>query len=403
MPPNAGLIAFINVAHLLCHYCLLILPTAVLAMAAQGGAFGREYGPILALATGMFVLYGVFSLPQGWLAARFGRRRMIAAYFFGTGAALVASAAAPTPLALELTLAAAGAFAAIYHPLGTAMLVEAAGDRPGRALGVNGMCGNAGVALAPVITAAIAARFGWQAAFAAPGLLFLGLGAAWLRLPPPGASGARAARAFVPIPRALVRRAVAVLLLVAAVSGLVFNAFTLLVPKLMQERLDGHALPLIGTAAFGATLCGALAQFTVGRLIDRTTLRRLFLPVSLVVAPGLLTLAAVPGWAAVPVAGLVAAALFAQVTLTETMAARYVAPELRERLYSFRFFIGFLGAAAAAPVVGLLHGRTGSLAAPTAVLAAFSVATLGCALFFPDRPEELNPELWAAAAAAPAE
>ncbi len=403
MTPNARLIAFINVAHLLCHYCLLILPTAVLAMVAEGGAFGREYGPVLALATGMFVLYGLLSLPQGWLAARFGRRRMIAAYFFGTGSALLASACAPTPLALELTLAAAGGFAAIYHPLGTAMLVEAAGERPGRALGFNGMCGNAGVSLAPIITAAIAARFGWQAAFAAPGLLFLGLGTAWLRLPPLDTSGGRAARAFGPIPRALVRRAVTVLLLLAAVSGLVFNAFTLLVPKLMQERLDGHALPLIGAAAFGATLCGALSQFTVGRLIDRMTLRRLFLPVSLVVAPGLLALALVPGWPAVPVAGLVAAALFGQVTLTETMAARYVAPELRERIYSLRFFISFLGAAGAAPVVGLLHERTGSLAVPTMLLAAVSVATLGCALFFPDRPEELRPELWAAAAAAPAE
>jgi len=29
------------------------------------------------------------------------------------------------------------------------------------------------------------------------------------------------------------------------------------------------------------------------------------------------------------------------------------------------------------------------------VLAIFSVVTLGCALFFPDRKEELQPELWA--------
>ncbi len=79
------LVAFINTAHLLCHYCLLILPTAVLAMAARDGAFGVDYGPILELATAMFVLYGLLSLPQGWLAARFGRRTMIAAYFFGTG------------------------------------------------------------------------------------------------------------------------------------------------------------------------------------------------------------------------------------------------------------------------------------------------------------------------------
>jgi len=60
-------IVFINAAHLLTHYSLLILPTAVLAMAQPGGAFGDDYGPIVTSATGMFVLYGVGSLPQGWL------------------------------------------------------------------------------------------------------------------------------------------------------------------------------------------------------------------------------------------------------------------------------------------------------------------------------------------------
>ena len=43
-------------------------------MAVPGGPFGESYGPILALATGMFVLYGLLSLPQGWLAQRFGRK-----------------------------------------------------------------------------------------------------------------------------------------------------------------------------------------------------------------------------------------------------------------------------------------------------------------------------------------
>ena len=400
MSANTRLIAFINAAHSLCHYCLLILPTAVLAMAAKGGAFGTEYGPILALATGMFVLYGLLSLPHGWLAARFGRRRMITCYFFGTGAALVASGFAPTPPLLALALAAAGAFAAIYHPIGTAMLVDAAGDRPGRTLGTNGVCGNFGVATAPVITAALAARFGWQAAFIAPGLVFLALGAAWLRLAVADAGGSRAARPFPPIPPAVVRRAVVVLLLIAVVSGLVFNAFTLLVPKLMQERLGEAALPLVGAAAFAATLCGAVAQFTVGRLIDRTTLKRVFLPITLVLVPGLAALAAVRGWPVVPVAGLVSAAIFGQVTLNETMTARYISPALRARMYSVRFFVGFLGSAAAPPVVGFLHERTGSLAAATLVLAGFSVVTLCCAVFFPDRPEELRPELWALQGAA---
>lgn len=65
MAPASRQIAFINVAHGFCHYCLLILHTAVLAMGAPGGAFGADYGPVVKLATGMFVLYGVLSLPQG--------------------------------------------------------------------------------------------------------------------------------------------------------------------------------------------------------------------------------------------------------------------------------------------------------------------------------------------------
>jgi hypothetical protein len=39
----------------------------------------------------------------------------------------------------------------------------------------------------------------------------------------------------------------------------------------------------------------------------------------------------------------------------------------------------------------------------TMVLAAFSIVTLGCALFFPNRREELEPGLWAEAVPAAAE
>ena len=74
MTPADRQIVFINTAHTITHYSLLILPTAVLAMARARRRVRRAYGPILALATGMFVLYGLLSLPQGWLAQRLGRQ-----------------------------------------------------------------------------------------------------------------------------------------------------------------------------------------------------------------------------------------------------------------------------------------------------------------------------------------
>ncbi|MGA9865642.1 MAG: MFS transporter [Acetobacteraceae bacterium] len=392
-------IAFINAAHSITHYSLLILPTAVLVMARPGGPFGSEYGPILALATGMFVLYGAGSLPQGWLAARLGRKTMMAAFFLGTGISLVAAGMIASPLALALTLAVAGAFASIYHPIGTAMLVDAAGDKPGRSIGVNGVFGNLGVAMSPVLTGLLAHYLTWRAAFLVPGALCTVVGLLWLRFPVIEAGAHRTRAPFPAIPPALVRRAVIVLLLIAIASGLVFNAFTILLPKLIQDRLADNPslLAVVGAAAFAVTLCGALTQFTVGRMIDRTTLKRVFLPLGLALAPSLAALAWLHGWAMLIVAGLVAAVIFGQVTVNETMTARYISPETRARMYSVRFFVGFLGAAAAAPLVGLLEQRTGSLTTVLLLLAVVALITLFCAVFFPDRKEELQPALWARA------
>lgn len=414
--PATRQIAFINLAHVFTHYCLLILATAVLGMVAQAPeAFGREYGPILALGTGMFVLYGLGSLPQGWLAERFGRKAMMAAFFLGTGACMALAGLSTGPWTLAAALAAMGAFAAIYHPIGTAMLVEAAGARVGRSVGINGVFGNLGVAAAPVVTALVAARVGWQWAFVLPGVLCVLAGLLYLREPALDmAKAGGPQRPFPAIPPAVVRRAVAVLLSIAVVSGLVFNAFTLLVPKLMEERLASSPdlLPVVGALAFAATLCGGLTQFTVGHLIDRHRLKRVFLPLALVQVPCMLLLSVAEGWLVLPLAALMAASIFGQVTVNETMTARYVAPALRTKLYSVRFTLGFLGAASASPLVGFLHEATGSLTLPMLVLAGFGVVTLACALLFPDRREELQPELWArapeaavpaAAATAPAE
>jgi MFS family permease len=396
MTPAQRQIVFINTAHTITHYSLAILPTAVLVMAVPGGPFGESYAPILALATGMFVLYGLLSLPQGWLAQRFGRKTLMTVFFLGIAAGLIGAGLAHSPTMLAIALACAGGFAAIYHPIGTTMLIEAAGDKPGSSIGVNGVFGNVGVALAPVVTAFLANAVGWRAAFIAPGLFAAAAGLLWMRTPLASASLHVDRRPFPAIPRHLVRRAVVVLMLIAMTSGLVFNAFTLLLPKLLQERLAGNAtlLPLIGLAAFVVTLCGALTQFNVGRMIDRNTLKRVFLPVSIVLAPAMLALSFAQGWLVLPLAAAVAASIFGQVTVNDTMTARYISPALRARIYSVRFFVGFLGSAAAAPVVSIFYERTGSVAAVTTVLAVFSVVTLGCALFFPDRKEELEPSLW---------
>ncbi|UPY37927.1 MFS transporter [Sediminicoccus sp. KRV36] len=408
MSPATRQVCFINAAHSFTHYGLLVLATAVLAMVQQDVTeFGSDYGPILALGTAMFVLYGLGALPMGWLADRFGRKAMISAFFLGSGAGMALAGLVAGPWGLAMALAMMGAFSAIYHPIGTAIIAEAGGDRVGRAMGINGVFGNLGVALAPVVTAFLAAQFGWRYAFVVPGLICMVVGLLYLREPPFDAKKAGVqTRPFPTIPPDVVRRAVISLLMIATVSGLVFNAYTLLLPKLMQERLANNPdlLPVVGLLAFLATICGGVTQYTVGQMIDRKTLKSVFMPLAFVQVPGLLALSFLDGWAVLPVSAMVAAAIFGQVTVNETMTARYVAPALRAKLYSIRFTVGFLGAALASPLVGFLHEATGDMALAMVVLAGVASVTLACALWFPNRPEELRPELWAAPkGAAPAE
>ncbi|MDB5317719.1 MAG: transporter [Rhodospirillales bacterium] len=401
MSAAARQVWFVNAAHSFTHYSLLILATAVLGIVVQEPElFGNDYGPIIALGTTMFVVYGLGALPMGWLQDKLGRRTLFAAFFIGTGLCMAAAGFAYSPFTLGAALGLMGAFAAIYHPVGTAMLVEAAGERVGRAMGVNGVFGNLGVASAPIVTAFVVGGMGWRWAFIVPGVACALIGLLWLREPDfDYAAQAKRQRPFPTIPPAIVRRAVIVLMSIAAVSGLVFNAFTILLPKLMEERLANSVelLPVVGLLAFLATICGGVTQFTVGRMIDKRTLKAVFIPLAMVLAPALAALAFLHGWVVLPVAGIAAAAIFGQVTVNETMTARYVAPALRAKLYSIRFTIGFMGAAMASPLIAYLHGATGSLATTMLVLAGVGSVTLLCALAFPNRPEELAPERWAAA------
>src|SRR3954464_4322490 len=75
-------IGFLNWAHFLDHYVILIFPTVVIGLEA---VYGRSYGDMLILSPAAFTAFGLFALPAGWLADKWSRRNMIAVYFFGTG------------------------------------------------------------------------------------------------------------------------------------------------------------------------------------------------------------------------------------------------------------------------------------------------------------------------------
>src|SRR5688500_1789724 len=94
MPPEtlaSRTLRFVNLAHALDHFVLLIFPTAVIAIAAERNL---PYAELIGLSTGAFVAFGLCSLPAGWLADRLGRRNLLAAFFLGCGICCLGLAAA---------------------------------------------------------------------------------------------------------------------------------------------------------------------------------------------------------------------------------------------------------------------------------------------------------------------
>jgi MFS family permease len=351
-------ILFVNWAHALDHFVLLIFPTAVIAVAAE---FHRDYSGLISLSTGAFVAFGLFALPVGWLADRFGRHKLMSWFFFGYGAACLLVAASATVFMLAVSLLLLGIFSAIYHPIGSSMIV-ANTEQIGRALGINGVWGNMGAALASGITAALAAAFGWRAAFFVPGAALIATGFAFVFFVKDRSAGFKKGkvRHKLNAGRNHVIVLLAAFLTAILAGGLTFNVVTISMPKLIDERL-GLALPLAATGwlTTGIFICGALTQISIGRLIDRVELTTLFIWLGLLQPIGLLMAASTSG---VPMAlglMLATASIYGQVVINDAMVGRYVPDEYRNRVYSIRFFLGFTVGGLAVPMIGALHRQGG--------------------------------------------
>src|SRR6516225_9504074 len=119
-------VGFLNWAHALDHFVILIYPTVVIELAV---IYGRSYASLITLSTASFVAFGLFSLPAGWLGDRWSRRDMMVAFYVGCGVSLIAAGLSPSLTVLACALFALGMFAAIYHPVGTAVILENATQR----------------------------------------------------------------------------------------------------------------------------------------------------------------------------------------------------------------------------------------------------------------------------------
>ncbi len=375
---------FLNLGHFYDH--LFILIYATVAALTLPAAFDMSYAELIVYATPGFIAFGAFALPAGWLADRWSRRGMMIVFFLGIGASAAVTGLAREPLEIGIGLFLIGTFAAIYHPVGITMVVEAAPVKTGVALGINGVWGNMGVASAAVVAGALIDVSGWRAAFVVPGVAAMatGLAYAFLCRTHRGAGAGQttgAKRQAAAIDRRLLVKIFIVIAVTTTLGSFIFQSMTFALPKVLDERLSGvfDSATAVGGAAFAVFAVASIAQILIGHLVDRHSIRTVFAFVAGLQIPAYLLVIGLTG---VPVlVGAVAFMLliFGQIPINDALLSRITTTQYRSRIYAAKFVLSFSVAAAAIPLVALLHTTTGfdgMFAAMTVIAAVILVSVL---------------------------
>ena len=359
---------FLNVGHFLDHLFMLIFATvAALRLAEE---WGMSYAGLIPYATPGFVAFGICAIPAGWIADKWSREGMMIIFFFGIGASSIATALAGSPLEIATGLFAIGVFAAIYHPVGLAMVVHGR-KKTGMPLAINGVFGNLGVAAAALLTGYLIDTGGWRNAFVLPGVISIGLGVAYAVFAWSGRasrdSGAAAAMKAAPgggassIDRATFVRVLSIIVFTTAIGGLIFQSTTFALPKIFDERLTEIAASAtaVGGYAFLVFAVAALAQLVVGYLVDRHSVRTVFGFVACLQAVFFAIMYQLTGVPALIVAIAFMLVVFGQIPINDVLVGRITRSEWRSRVYALRYIVTFSVMASTLPLIAGIHAIWG--------------------------------------------
>lgn len=410
---------FLNIGHFMDHLFTLIFATvAALVLYRE---WGIGYAALLIYATPGFFAFGLFSLPAGWIADKWSRDGMMTVFFIGIGLTAIATSFSQTPLQIGIGLFVTGMFAAIYHPVGLA-IVTMKWKNTGMRIAMNGVWGNLGVASAALLTGYMIDHGGWRMAFVVPGIFSIVMGFAYMALrwhsiragedePKAGAGAAPAASANY---RALLIRVSSIVFLTTAVSSIIFQSTTFALPKIFDERLQGLAANLaawldgvgsagqsdvatvIGSLAFVVFAVASIAQLIVGSMLDRHGPRTVFMTVAVI---QIIFFTAMPGLTdgiALAVAFGFMLGAFGQIPINDFMIGKTASGAYRARIYGVRYVVSFTVLAVSLPLIAFVYQNWGfdtlfRILAGTAVIILAAVAVLPKQLPTPETMPESAP------------
>jgi len=355
------LLGYTVFAHALNHAVMLSIPLFVPIWIRQFAVTRAEIGIAVTIMTALF---GLVSIPAGFLSDRVGADVLISVFLGTTGVALFLIRFVTGFVGLTVVLAFVGTAAGLYHAPALSLISREA-DEASKGFAYHGLGANLGIGVGPLVLTVGLAAAGWQTVLpllAGPLLAFAAL--FWLRGPDddPDATEYTADVDIGRELRSFVRPAFGLIVLMYVAAGLYYRGILTFLPDFLDTVAALPSLTLGGVSfspgrwVYSAVLLvGATGQIVGGNLGERYDPGRVLLAVFVATSGSLLALGALTGSTVLVAGFLFGALLFTLPPLQTALVAEYV-PAASQGLgyglvFAINFGVGSLGATLAGTII----------------------------------------------------
>ena len=328
-----------------------------------------------------YLLFGLGALPSGIIAGLSNAKVMLTVFFFGVAAATAVIGLSTGFPMFVIGMALLGLAASIYHVTGPTLISHFA-EKAGKAFGVHGAAGAAGVTLAPLSAGLMASLVSWRAAYlvlavvAAVGGVVLALDRTipQTKPEPRGNSASDFDRSRIVI--------FVLLMLIVTVNGFVYRAFMTMFPTHIGAEVPMQKLPSVlsgGLLASGILAFGMIGQYVAGVIADRVDRFRIYPIPVLASIPLMLLVGTTSGWSLIFVSVAFSLLFFPVQPLENVILGHYVPPKFVSSMFGLKYVLIFGVGSLGSVFSGYISETLGTPRVFT-LLPAFSLITLSLAL-----------------------
>ncbi len=159
-------------SHFITHGFMTMFPALMVVIAGENSMSFMDIGIIANIG---YFLYGLGAFPAGYLADRFGSKRMLTIGIMGMATSSVLVGISGNIWTFGVSYAILGIFASIHHPAGLSLIARRVKNNRGKALGIHGVMGNVGLFMTPLLASTCVWLFhSWRAAYLIYGVIGAG-------------------------------------------------------------------------------------------------------------------------------------------------------------------------------------------------------------------------------------